>query len=171
MSALPRRLSPMKFIADGMLGKLAKRLRLLGFDVLYDPSLEDREVIRCALEQDRVILTRDTRLAMRPLASSHILVRGDRVQDQVGQILAGIPLAGAQKALTRCSRCNHLLQPVSRQVVRDLVPAHIYGTQRDFLGCSGCGRIYWRGSHLKRMGQKNSARWSGGPPAGGERPR
>lgn len=160
----------MKFIVDSMLGKLAKRLRLLGFNVLYDPSLEDREIIRRALEQDRVILTCDTRLAMRPLASRHVLIQSDHVQDQVSQILAEIPLTSTQSPLTRCSQCNRMLHPVSRQAVRDLVPAQVYETQRDFLCCSGCGRIYWKGSHLRRMAQTDGALWPG-PSAGSERPR
>ena len=141
----------MKFVADVMLGRLARRLRLLGFDVLYDPSFGDNEVIRLGLEEQRVILTRDRRLAARPLASRHVLVLGDRVQDQVRQVLAELAIPSPPRSFTRCSRCNYPLERASRQDVRDLVPAHIYGAQRDFLRCSGCGRVYWTGSHVARM--------------------
>ena len=67
----------MKFIADVMLGKLAKRMRLMGFDVLYGSTCEDNEVLRLALDQGRIILTRDTGLASRPLAQNHLLIASD----------------------------------------------------------------------------------------------
>lgn len=160
----------MKFIADSMLGRLAKRLRLLGFDVVYDPVLDDRDIIRVSIEQDRIILTRDTRLAARPLASRHLLVSYDRVQDQVSQVLSRFPLPAGQSPLTRCSRCNALLHPLLREQARDLVPAQVYATQRAFFACPGCGRVYWKGSHLKRMGGKNGVQQAGPPDSDG-RPR
>ena len=82
----------MKFIADVMLGRLAKRLRLRGFDVLYDRTLNDNEIIRLSLEQDRVILTRDKALSDRPLAKNHLFINSDLVQEQVEQVLSSFPL-------------------------------------------------------------------------------
>jgi uncharacterized protein with PIN domain len=140
----------MKFIADVMLGKLAKRMRLLGFDVLYDPAYEDNEVLRLALEQDRIILTRDAGLASRPLAKNHILIESDRVDEQLHQVAETSSLP-ATAMLTRCSACNTILSAPARDEVRDLVSIHVYEQHRDFLRCETCGRIYWKGTHVRNM--------------------
>ena len=132
-----------------MLGRLAKRMRLLGIDVLYDGALDDNEIIRISLEQDRVILTRDTGLAARPLAGNHLFINSDRVQEQVDQVLSTFPLESLP--LTRCSGCNEPLEPLDKRDARDLVPLYVYETQTEFLRCPDCGRIYWKGSHVRRM--------------------
>jgi len=141
----------MKFIADVMLGSLAKRLRLLGFDVLYDRTLNDNEIIRLSLKQDHVILTRDTALAARPLAMNHLLVTVDRVQEQMDQVLYTFPHEIPDAPLTRCSVCNETLIPIARNDVINLVSSHIYEKTADFMQCSICERTYWRGSHVKSM--------------------
>lgn len=146
----------MKFIADVMLGRLAKRLRLLGYDVLYDPTLDDNELIRLSLAERRVILTRDAALAARPLASNHLFVRSDRVEEQLEQVLSGAP--GDASPLTRCSVCNDPLTPVGRQEVRDLVPSYVFENNDTFLHCTTCGRIYWQGTHVRRMTEWKVAR-------------
>jgi hypothetical protein len=139
----------MKFIADVMLGRLAKRLRLLGFDVLYGSSLDDNELIRLSLEQDRVILTRDAALAARPLAANHLFIKSERIRDQLHQVLSAFPAEALP--LTRCSRCNEPLRRMAKQDIADLVPSHVFETQEEFFKCEACGRIYWRGTHVKRM--------------------
>jgi uncharacterized protein with PIN domain len=141
---------PMKFIADAMLGTLAKRMRLLGLDVLYDPDLDDNEVIRLSLEQDRVILTRDTGLAARPLAANHLAVKSERTEEQLDEVLAAFPAEHAP--LTRCSECNGRLVSAAKQDVQDLVPQFVYDSIDVFFQCPNCKRIYWKGSHVKRMG-------------------
>jgi uncharacterized protein with PIN domain len=140
---------PMKFIADAMLGRLARELRLLGYDVLYDPALNDNEIIRRGLEEDRMILTRDTGLASRPLARHSLFIRNDHVKEQVRQVLDACRFEGEQRPLTRCSVCNGQLVPVGRDAVRDLVPDYVFGRMRTFMRCGGCGRVYWHGSHMK----------------------
>jgi uncharacterized protein with PIN domain len=141
----------MKFIADVMLGRLAKRLRLLGIDVLYDRTLDDNEIIRLSLEEDRVILTRDTGLAARPLAIRHLFITSDRVDEQIEQVLSAVPLDKTTTPLTRCSACNHQLTTAAKQDVRDSVPHYVYDKYDAFLRCSSCGRVYWRGTHVTRM--------------------
>jgi hypothetical protein len=140
----------MKFIADVMLGRLAKRMRLLGFDVLYDRTLNDNEVIRLALEGNRAILTRDASLAARPLAANHLLITSDYVREQIEQVLSVSP-PDTLRALTRCSACNDRLDPISKEEVRNLVPQNVYDTMNSFLRCPRCKRIYWRGTHARRM--------------------
>jgi hypothetical protein len=142
----------MKFIADVMLGRLAKRLRLLGFDVLYDRTLDDNEIIRLSLEQHRLILTRDKTLAERPLASSHLYIESEKVQEQIQQVLASCPLDQPAQALSRCSQCNTILSEISKDDVKDLVPQYVYERYNDFRHCTGCGRVYWMGTHVQKMG-------------------
>ena len=142
----------MKFIADVMLGKLAKRMRLLGIDVLYDHAYQDNEVLRLSLDQDRIILTRDTGLASRPLAQNHILIESDLVDEQLHQVVETSSLS-ATAMLTRCTVCNTILTAPARDEVRDLVSIHVYEQHRDFLRCETCGRIYWKGTHVKNMGR------------------
>jgi uncharacterized protein with PIN domain len=145
---------PMKFIADVMMGKLAKRLRLLGYDVRYDHGFSDNEIIRVSLEENRVILTRDAALAARPLASNHLFINSDLVEEQLEQVLSGSP--GDASPLTRCSRCNEPLASLPRQEARNVVPAYVFDNHEMFLRCTVCGRIYWKGTHVLRM-----AAWAG----------
>ena len=141
----------MKFVADAMLGRLAKRLRLHGLDVLYDPAADDNAVLRRALEEGRTILTRDTGLASRPLARNCLLIASDRVDEQEEQVLAATPREALRAPLTRCSLCNGLLEPVDRDSVQNLVPDHVFRNTKTFVRCSACGRVYWQGSHAARM--------------------
>jgi hypothetical protein len=142
----------MKFIADVMLGRLAKRLRLLGFDVFYAPHLDDNDIIRISLEQHRIILTRDIALSRRPLAANHLLLQDQDVELQIERLLAAFPGMPQHRPLTRCSRCNGLLRPLPRAEARDLVPEQIYQQHAGFLHCEGCGRVYWTGTHVAHMG-------------------
>lgn len=141
----------MKFVADVMLGRLAKRLRLLGFDVLYDPAMDDNEIIRLSLEQDRTILTRDTRLTHRPLAFRHIFISSVNVQEQLQQVIDAVETGTKIHVLTRCSVCNTPVTQISREDAKDLVPEHVLAVHRDFTRCGTCGRIYWMGSHIQNL--------------------
>ncbi len=139
----------MKFIADVMLGRLAKRMRLLGFDVLYDRTLSDNEILRLALEQNRIILTRDTALAARPLAEKHLFIKSEQIQEQLAQVRSTCPLS--PEPFTRCSVCNTPLERILKQDVFDRVPIYVFQREEDFFHCGSCGRIYWTGTHVSRM--------------------
>jgi uncharacterized protein len=155
----------MKFIADVMLGRLAKRMRLLGYDVLYDPALDDNDIVRLSLAERRMILTRDRALAARPLASNHLFVESDDVEEQLEQVLSISP--GDPSPLTRCSVCNEPLASMTRQEARNLVPSYVFENNEMFLQCTICGRIYWKGTHVRRMterpGRKNGRSAKRGP--------
>lgn len=140
----------MKFICDAMLGRLAKRLRLMGYDVLFDPTWDDNDIIRRSLEGSRTILTRDNALASRPLAGRLQFITSDRVLQQVNEVVQAT--AETATALTRCSRCNTLLQPLSEDEARDRVPPHVAMTVRSYRACPACGRVYWKGSHVRGIG-------------------
>lgn len=141
----------MKFIADAMLGRLAKWLRILGFDVLYYPDIEDKEVLRIARQQERTILTRDTQLSKSKGLPGVIFINKDDVFDQLGQIGTLLDLRNAGLC-GRCAICNGLLVDVSqKEEVRDIVPEFIYIGSAGFKRCQNCGKVYWEGSHHRRI--------------------
>jgi uncharacterized protein with PIN domain len=113
--------------------------------------LNDNEVIRLSLEQDRVILTRDKALSDRPLAKNHLFINSDLVQEQVEQVLSSFPLETHINPLTRCSECNEPLDRIEREEAKDLVPHHVYEKKDLFQRCLRCGRIYWHGTHVMSM--------------------
>lgn len=135
-----------------MLGALARWLRVLDFDVAYDPALDDPELVALAAAEGRTILTRDRRLVERRLARNHLLIRSDQVEEQVRQVLEELGLRpDPARLLRRCLRCNHPLEPVPAEEARARVPPYVARTQEEFRGCPGCGRLYWRGTHVSRM--------------------
>lgn len=148
----------MKFIADVMLGRLAKWMRLLGFDVLYDRTVSDNEIIHISLTQGRAILTRDTGLVARPLASNHVFIEHDHVRHQLDQVLTTCHITSMPGPLTRCSVCNTLLSPVAKEDVRDLVPRYVFEKNSSFLRCENCCKVYWKGTHVRRIKLKEAGR-------------
>ena len=141
----------MRFVADAMLGRLAKWLRFLGHDVLYFPDIHDAQLIRIAREEDRCLLTRDTRLAQRKGIARCLLIRSNDTPAQLREMHTSSLLSGAIP-FSRCVACNGTLAKVVRtEDVRNLVPEHIFLSRNIFHRCSDCGRIYWRGTHQARF--------------------
>lgn len=142
---------PPRFVADSMLGRLAKRLRAFGFDVFYDPSLDDHEVIAAARKREAIVLTRDTRFP-KPYDVKVIVIHSNFVEKQLVELIEAMSLDITQtKPLSRCTVCNQMLTPASRDEVRDRIPPYVYLTQEKYAVCSGCGRVYWEGTHVPRM--------------------
>lgn len=135
-----------------MLGRLAKWLRILGFDTAYSSAWDDAAVVRTARAEGRMILTRDRAMALRR-GIQVFLVKSDEVEEQVQEVVAGLGLSTAD-SFSRCPECNGILQAVKKAEIRDLVPPYVFSTQRSFHRCPDCGRIYWRGTHLQRMLEK-----------------
>ncbi|MBI5642533.1 MAG: Mut7-C RNAse domain-containing protein [Deltaproteobacteria bacterium] len=145
MSGCPR------FIADAMLGKLARWLRTLGCDVAYESDIEDRELLRRAIDEERVILTRDTLFIRRRAARGRsFFVEGDLIDDQLKQVSLKFGI-GPGNILTRCLRCNMELREMDKEKVRGKVPQYVFETQERFSACERCGRVYWGGTHKERM--------------------
>ena len=144
-----------RFIADAMLGKLARWLRVLGCDVEYFPSIGDEEVVARAARAGRLILTRDTLLVRRRGArNNHFFVVGDHFRDQLRQVVVHFAIDPTDRFLTRCLECNSLLVEIGKSAVRDMVPPYVYATQEVFRSCPSCGRLYWQGTHRQRMARE-----------------
>jgi len=140
------------FIADAMLGKLARWLRVMGCDVEYFPLIGDRELVARAGETGRLILTRDTLLVRRREArGNHFFVTGDHFRDQLRQVVERFAIDPAGRFLTRCLECNTLLTEIEKENVRARVAPYVYTTQEIFHACPSCGRLYWQGTHRERM--------------------
>jgi hypothetical protein len=140
-----------RFIADAMLGKLVKWLRVLGVDVSYNPRATDDELLRGAAEEERVLLTRDRRLANRRGAYRRLLIESDYYHEQVRQVVRQFGLDPNRHIFSRCLRCNTPLSPVAGATVAAKVPPYVYATQTTFKYCPTCARIYWSGTHRSNM--------------------
>ena len=132
-----------------MLGTLAKWLRILGYDTQFDTSLSDDQLVRLARAQDRVLLTRDQELAQRR-GLDIVFVTSERLDDQIIQVLKELELE-PNRSFSRCPVCNELLTEMDREKALLRVPAYVAQTHETFKSCPACQRIYWRGTHWRRM--------------------
>lgn len=140
-----------RFIADSMLGKLARWMRTLGYDVEYERAIDDGLLIRKAVAEGRIVLTRDTLLLKRRgLRGRAFFIESDQAGEQLREVLKAFPKAPG-KFLSRCLRCNADLAAVEKESVREKVPPYVFQTQEAFSTCLKCGRIYWAGTHRERM--------------------
>lgn len=138
------------FVADAMLGRLAKALRMLGFDVVYRPDIADGELKMVALREKRVVLTRDHEVAETRLPVDVLFVESDHVEEQLRQTVDALGLRPSAELFTRCLVCNVAVEDAAREDVRDDVPPYVYETQRRFARCPSCGRVYWAATHVER---------------------
>lgn len=148
-----RRLAPAppRFFADAMLGRLARWLRLLGFDCAWEADIADEDLVRRALAEGRVVLTRDRRLPEEWRVSGLHLVEGEQIRDQLAEVIRSFDLAGSIRLLSRCSRCNEPLAPTAPVDVAARVPPRVLERHGDYSACPACGRIYWQGTHAERI--------------------
>jgi uncharacterized protein with PIN domain len=139
-------MAEIRFVADVMVGKLARWLRVLGFDVVYSNTLEDDAILKLSQSEDRIVLTRDTGLASRCRAGQCVLIESVRHKQQVRQVLDAFGLKRFN-VLSRCIECNTPLDPTDKEAVFERIPPYVYLTQDRFAVCPSCGRVYWHGTH------------------------
>jgi len=140
-----------QFVADVMLGRLAKWLRIAGFDVLYSNRITDEELVALSRNEGRIILSKDTRLLVRKSVQHFIYLESDDVRAQIRQVFSVLGITGLPDLLTRCLDCNHVLEDAPRDRVRDRVPPFVFATQPGFKRCPHCDKIYWAGTHRQAV--------------------
>jgi uncharacterized protein with PIN domain/sulfur carrier protein ThiS len=142
-----------KFILDVHLGKLVKYLRMAGFDCLYESSLNDSEIINISLLQKRIILTRDKGILKNGKVTHGMFIRATMPKEQFREVISRLQLERFIKPFSRCTACNELIYRVDKEeIINQLLPL-TRNYYSDFYQCSGCKKIYWEGSHFKRMKQ------------------
>ena len=141
---------PPRFLADAMLGRLATWLRILGYDAEYGRD-EDDVLLRRARDEGRILLTRDTGILRRRELPPHLFVQSDDVTAQMRQVVRSLGLDLGVPPARRCTRCNALLEPQAKTEVAGRVPEFVWSHHDAFWGCPACGRIYWAGSHRRRI--------------------
>jgi len=146
----------MKFAVDCMLGKLAKWLKILGFDTAYFSKIEDDELLSLTRKEKRTLLTRDTRLAERAGKGPALFIKSGEWESQVKEVLAAFDLYDQVTLHSRCIACNRKLKLISKNRARNLVTPHVYEHAAEFALCPGCGRVFWKGTHSRDMESKLS---------------
>ena len=141
----------LRFVADAHLGGLARLLRMAGFDTVYDNNIHDSEVEALALREDRVALTRDRELLKRRGVTHGCYIHALKAQEQLRELVDRLDLGASMQPFTLCLHCNAPLRPVDKAAVLDLLPESVRATQDEFNTCDVCHRVFWKGSHWKRM--------------------
>ena len=147
----PESSQPPIFVVDANLGKLARYLRLLGFDCLYRNDFGDAAVATIASEQQRTVLTRDRSLLQRRIITHGYFVRSDMPKIQTREVLKRFDLYPLIKPLTRCTHCNGKLAETGKQEIEHHLEPLTKKYYEKFLICSECGQIYWQGGHYARI--------------------
>jgi uncharacterized protein with PIN domain len=141
-------MAAMSFVADVMVGKLARWLRVLGLDVVYSNKLQDEEILKLATTENRIILTRDVDFAARCRAKCKVLfIAHNDWRSQLRQVVDAYGLTNFE-ILSRCMECNSPLSAIDKERIVEKVPPYVYQTQEHFSICQACDRVYWHGSHV-----------------------
>ncbi|MFC6671349.1 Mut7-C RNAse domain-containing protein [Marinobacterium aestuariivivens] len=151
---IPLRRRPLqraRFILDVHLGRLARRMRLLGLDTWYRNHMDDRPIIRLARLQSRMILTRDRGLLQQPDVSHGYYVRATHPEKQLREVLARFEAWPWLAPFSRCTRCNSLIERLSPEEVQRRVRPRLSREFDTFFRCTGCDQLYWQGSHYDRL--------------------
>ena len=149
----PHPLRDPRFVLDVHLGRLAGYLRMLGFDAAYSNAASDPELVRISVEQRRILLTRDRGLLLHRAVTHGYWLRETGSRRQAVEIVRRFDLARSLRPFTRCMACNGLLAAAAKAAVRGRLPERTAELIEEFMECRGCGRVYWKGSHYRRMRQ------------------
>jgi uncharacterized protein with PIN domain len=146
-----RPLRSSRFVADAHLGGLAHLLRMMGFDTLYDNAYADHEIERLAGSEHRIALTRDRELLKRRGITHGMYVRALRSVDQLREVFERLDLARSARPFTRCLHCNARLVAIDKAQALPQLPPRVAMLFERFSACEGCERVFWEGSHWRRM--------------------
>ena len=150
-----RQMKAPKFVVDNNVGKLAKWLRMMGYDTVFFNGSNDSRMVAIARAENRVILTRDTEIMKRRLVTSGrlraILITSDKVEQQIKQVKEALNLEPKFRPFSLCLECNQPLGERSKEQVKERVPAYVFKTHDQYMECPTCHRVYWRGTHWQAM--------------------
>jgi uncharacterized protein with PIN domain len=149
LRAAPLRVT--RFVVDVHLGRLARWLRMLGFDTAYDARYEDARIVEISASEGRVILTRDRGLLKNARVTHGYWVRATNPRSQIEEVVGRLDLRSQFAPFTRCMECNGTIDECSLEEVRDRVPPKARERSRRFYRCNDCGKVYWEGTHVERM--------------------
>jgi len=147
-------LRKMKFVVDGMLGKLARWLRMLGYDTKYFNDMDDDEILKVAYEEKRILLTRDYQFFKKAsiLGVKAVFVDGETHAERLAELSRELNIRlEININESRCPKCNAKIKPISKEEVRNRVHKSTYKTYDEFWICTGCNQIYWKGSHWRKI--------------------
>jgi uncharacterized protein with PIN domain len=147
----PQPLRNLRFVADTHLGRLAAYLRAAGFDTVYRNDFGDEELAKISANDKRILLTRDRGLLKRNIVSRGYCVRTTNPRDQFAEVLRRFDLSEAIVPFQRCVHCNELLQPAPKELLADRLQPETKQYFEEFCVCPACQRVYWKGSHYRRM--------------------
>jgi len=140
------------FVVDCMLGRLAKWLRIFGFDVVYFRSIQDEKLMGISKAPGHILLTRDTGVIKRSDIGPYLLITSDFLREQLSQVFESLDLCvHSDTFLTRCLSCNQPLEPVGCEHAQGRVPDFVFLSYRRFSRCTGCGKFFWAGTHQREM--------------------
>ncbi len=147
----PEPLRQPKFILDVHLGKLAKFMRILGYDTLYEMDYEDDQIVEISLEQKRTILTRDLGILKRGVVTHGYFVRNTEPEKQIVEILNRFQLENRIEMFSRCLECNSEIREIEKSKIVERIPPKVANHYDQFYYCDKCDKIYWKGSHYEKM--------------------
>ncbi len=147
----PKPLRISKFILDVNLGKLARKLRLFGFDSLYSNSFKDKEIIEISLEEKRIILTRDMGLLKDKRTTHGYWVRSTDIHTQINEVVSKYDLYSAMKPFSICLECNGKIMSTAKEEIEHLLLPKTKKSFDEFYRCDVCKKIYWKGPHYLKM--------------------
>jgi hypothetical protein len=146
-----RPLRDLRFVADTHLGRLAAYLRMVGFDTVYSRDCQDKELAAISSNEKRILLTKDRGLLKRNAVTRGCYIRAANPREQLAEVLQRFDLLGLIVPLQRCVHCNALLQPAQKELIADRLQPETKRHYDEFSVCPACDRIYWKGSHYRRM--------------------
>ena len=147
----PKPLRQPKFICDVHLGRLARYLRMLGFDIAYKNNFDDEEIVKKSIEGRRAILTKDKGILKRNEVTHGYFVRSKKVEEQTKEVIKRFNLQKQIKEFTRCLECNTELIKIAKEKISGNLPPKVNQSQEEFFSCPGCGKLYWKGTHHQKM--------------------
>ncbi|MEJ8756944.1 Mut7-C RNAse domain-containing protein [Pontibacter sp. H259] len=152
INLIPEPKNPLRFVLDVHLGKLARLLRMLGFDTIYDPALSEKQIVGIALSEERILLTRGTEILKLKTIKYGYWLRSQDPEIQLREVITYYNLTALMfRLFSRCLVCNGEIKQVQKEAIQAQLPPKTQLYFHEFYQCSNCRRVYWKGSHFERM--------------------